>query len=268
MSPHPPSLPNSYHTHIAASGLDAMVEAASAAGLAVLGVSEHIFQLHEGRRRIPEAPLEGPLLPMAGYVAQVRGRAPSGVTLRLGLEVDFLPDRQAELAELCDGEPWDFLIVSVHALDGCLLQRLQAPNLAEGWRLWRRYADLLEGAVRGGGCDILAHPLRLSRFVSPPPYLEQCLRPVLEAAAQVGVAVELNGADVVFAPGLQAELLAWCRSCGAAVSFGADAHGPGQIARGAAEALVLLRRAGYAALTGLHGRRPVAEPLPPIEGDG
>ncbi len=259
-------MPHSYHTHIAASGLDAMLAAAAAAGLAVLGISEHIFQLREGRAWIPEAALEGPLLGLSAYAGAVAGRASSDVAVRLGLEVDFLPDRQQALGEVCAGVPWDFLLVSVHAVGGCVLQRLQAPDLAEGWRLWRRYAELLEDAVRSAGCDILAHPLRLSRFVPPPPYLEQCLRPVLSAAAQTGVAIELNGADVVASPDLQAALLTWCRRAGAAITFGADAHRPEHIARGASQAAALLRQADYALLTGFHRRQPVPEPLPPVAG--
>jgi len=258
----------SYHTHVAAHGLPAMVEAAGACGLAVLGISEHLFQLQQGRPLFRDAPLEGPLLDLEDYVAEVRFTALPGLRLRLGLEVDHLPARLDEIRALCAGPPWDFLLGSVHEVDGRLLRQCHPPDLAAGWRLWRRYAELLGDAVRSGCCDVLAHPLRLARHVPPPPYLGELVDPVLQAARRAAVAVELNGADLGDRPDLQEDLLRWCRSAGTRVTLGADAHSPADISQNFGLAGELLRRQGFAGLTGFTGRQPVAEALPPLRGPG
>ncbi len=251
----------SYHTHVAGHGLPAMLAAAAEAGLDVVGISEHLFQFVEGRPLQRAAPLDGPLGELEEYVAQVRFTTLPGLRVCLGLEVDHLPASAREVRALCAPHPWDYLLGAVHDVDGRPLQAQRPGDLGEAWRVWRRYSLLLEEATCGGLCDILAHPLRLARFLPPPPYLQDLVGPALQAAAAHGVAVELNGADLADRPDLQAELLRWCRDAGCAVSLGADAHRPADVAQNLAPAVGMLRGAGYSAATGFRGRRPVQEPL-------
>ena len=54
------------------------------------------------------------------YVAKVRAaqREFPQLTIRLALEVDFLPDRVAWIRELAARHPWDYFIGSVHYVSG------------------------------------------------------------------------------------------------------------------------------------------------------
>ena len=41
-----------------------------------------------------------------------------GVALRLGIEADYFVGQESDLAALLEGKPWDFVIGSVHYVDG------------------------------------------------------------------------------------------------------------------------------------------------------
>lgn len=253
----------SYHTHIVSNGLPAMVAAAVREGLDVLGVSEHLHQSWQGRAIFPRAPLQGAVLDLREYVAEVRYTAVSGLRIRLGVEVDFVPATESAVRAVCAPHPWDYLIGAVHEVDKSPLPQLAARDLTTAWVWWRRYCVMQEMAVRSGLFDILAHPLRLARHLAPPPYLVELVGPILEAAATCGVAVECNGADLGAFPELMAALLTWCRSAGVLVTLGAGAHNPAEVAQNLGLAGDMLRGRGFAGVTGFAARRPVPEPLPP-----
>ena len=46
-----------FHSHIAPSSAEQMVEAAKEKGMRVLGISEHIFQMKEARPSLPQVAL-------------------------------------------------------------------------------------------------------------------------------------------------------------------------------------------------------------------
>ncbi len=257
---------SSYHTHIAGDGLPAMVSAAVREGLDVLGVSEHVHPSRDQRPGFARAADRGPELDLRQYVTEVRYTAAPGMRIRLGLEIDFVPRTEALVRETCAPYPWDYLIGAVHEVDQTPLHTLAARNLTTAWVWWRRYCTLQEQAVRSGLFDILAHPLRLARYLTPPPYLVDLVGPVLDAAAACGVSVECNGADLGTHPQRAAALVAWCRDAGAGVTLGAGAHRPADVAQNLFQAGELLRLNGFVAVTGYAERRAVCEPLPTSTG--
>ncbi|MDE3026631.1 MAG: histidinol-phosphatase, partial [Acidobacteriota bacterium] len=90
---------------------------------------------------------------------EARGR---GLPVKLGLEVDWTGDRAEELDAVLAAYPWDYLLGSVHWLDG---REAVDGGVGEGaWRrwgadeVWRRYVDALCTAARSGLFDVLSHP--------------------------------------------------------------------------------------------------------------
>lgn len=252
-----------YHTHICQAPLAAMAAAAERAGLRTLGVSEHLYQIREGRALYTDPPSEGRIYELEDYVNQVRWTAAPGVQLRLAVEVDFLPGREAEVAAFLDGAAeWDYVIGSVHRVGGYAINTHHPLGLTEGWRVWRAYAAAQLAAVETGLYDVLAHPVRLARRLSPPPYLGDLLAEVAERAARRGMAIEINTPDVAECPAASTRLVEICRRAGVRVTLGSDAHRPQEIARHFDRAAALLRSHGFAGLTGFRARRAVPEPLP------
>src|SRR5687768_11498751 len=99
------------HNHICLTSIEEMIESASDHGIREFGISEHIFQLHEGHTIFPHVPEEGPRVARDWYVTSVRHAADQGkMNVRLGLEVDFVPGTEGEVGALLTEVDWDYLI--------------------------------------------------------------------------------------------------------------------------------------------------------------
>ena len=223
-----------------------MLARAAELGIREYGVTEHIFQLHEGHPLFPQIPSEGPRLSREMYVTAVPERgAHYGLDVRLGLEVDFVPGLEAAVQQVLDGVTWDFLLGSVHEIDGLDLFEVSPTNREHGEALWRRYIELLIGAVRSGMFDVITHPVR-NRLLNAhvPSNLDDLLDELARHAARAQVALELNGEDTVEWPDLVLRLASACARNGCAISFGSDAHGPDDIGRGMHQAVELAVTAG------------------------
>src|SRR5438067_13839181 len=100
--------------------MERYVEHAIQAGLRELGFSDHLFMYWlPPDQRDPE-------LGMAEWehdyyvedVERCRGRYGREITIRLSTEADFIPGYEAELERILQQYDWDYMIGSVHFLDG------------------------------------------------------------------------------------------------------------------------------------------------------
>ena len=62
--------------------------------------------------------LERCLYDLETYVDAIVEAKRQGLPVKLGLEVDWVGERQHELAAVLDPYPWDYLLGSVHWIDG------------------------------------------------------------------------------------------------------------------------------------------------------
>jgi histidinol-phosphatase (PHP family) len=189
------------------------------------------------------------------YVAKVRlaQAAFPQLTIRLGLEVDYLPGQEAWIRQLAARQPWDYFIGSVHYVSDSW--DIDNPAKLSEWKkrdafaVWSAYFERLGQAAKSGLFQIIGHADLPKKFGIRP--VQDC-RPLYEAfiaaAAGTGCAIELNTA------GLRkdcaeiypcAELLALARREGLPITFGSDAHAPGEVGLNFAEAVALARSAGY-----------------------
>ena len=151
-----------FHSHIAPSSAEQMVEAAKEKGMRVLGISEHIFQMKEARPSLPHMPLEGALYAFAEYAETVRIAVQQArFDARLGLEVDFIPGKNEQIQAFLRRGDWDFLIGSVHEVDGLLFEAQRKWKREEGERHWLRYFALLYEAISCRVFSLVSHPVRM-----------------------------------------------------------------------------------------------------------
>src|SRR5947207_10828516 len=112
-----------FHSHISKSSAYEMVESAKKRGLRVLGLSEHVFMMEEARPLLDYLPMEGQMSTFSRYIDEVRAAAESvQFDVRLGLEVDFVQEKNKEIQAFIQGYPWDFLIGSIHETDGYMFE--------------------------------------------------------------------------------------------------------------------------------------------------
>lgn len=193
------------------------------------------------------------------YVARVRLAGGDDLAVRLGIEVDYRSGLELRLAEFLKPWPWDYVLGSVHDVDGRDIALVPDGDWPSHWAgYWR----LLEGAA---GCrlfDAVSHPLRLAALQPyRPADLAERLAALAELAAARGVALELNTDDLMVIPELQKTLLAACARAGTGVVVGSDAHHPRRVARAFGEAARALAAAGIGEVTAFSARRPEAVPL-------
>src|SRR6266851_3948659 len=232
-----------FHSHICPSSAHEIVGTAQKKGLGVLGISEHVFQMSEVHPLLEHMPREGPLLTFATYTTQVYTAAQQlQFDVRLGLEVDFIPGKNEHIQALLQGHDWDFLIGSVHEINGERFEVDKKWSREQGETLWLRYFELLCAAVSSGYFSLVSHPVRM-RVSNPhlPPTLDEELDRLAAEATRNDVALEINGYDVLNYKSLVRRLAKACVSHRTPISVGSDAHIPRRIAQAHHETEDLLR---------------------------
>lgn len=243
--------------------VDPFVEVARATGVDEIGFTEHVYYFKQTRSlwTIPYQ-VERCVYDLETYVqaiVEARGR---GLPVKLALEVDYVPGREEEMRDLLAPYPWDYLLGSVHYVDGLGVDA--APRLLDAVGVeeaWRRYFDRLEAAARSGLFDSLSHPDLVKIFGDR---AEFDYGPVAAAIADAGVAVEVSTAGLRKPVGElypHPDLLAACRERGVPVTLASDAHSPDLVGRDFDRAVRLLRSAGYETVTIFEQREARQEPL-------
>ncbi len=235
-----------FHNHVVRSSALEMVQAAQTKGLQVLGLTEHVFQMEEARSPLAHMALEGPMHTFATYIEQVHKAAhDSGLDVRLGLEVDFIPGKNEQIQAALQAYPWDFLIGSIHQVDDIQFEAGVYRNREEGEACWLRYFALLRETVASGYFSLVSHPVRM-RVKNPylPPNFNAELEQLAAEATRCNVALELNGYDILRYPELVTQLALACARKQTPISVGSDAHIPRQVAQAHKQTEEIMRSAG------------------------
>src|SRR5690242_20372796 len=176
------------------------VRAAAERGVDEIGFTEHVYYF----RQTPEIwindyELQRCVHDLDLYVDTILDAKRQGLPVKLGLEVDYVGERQQRLTELLAGYPWDFLLGSVHYVGNDAID--QEPGIWAGRPVdeaWRMYADALTELAAGGSVDVLAHPDLPKIFGRrpAPSVLAELHEQIADAAAGAGVALEISTAGL------------------------------------------------------------------------
>jgi histidinol-phosphatase (PHP family) len=241
---------------------------ARAAGIDEIGFSDHVFYFRQSRDlwEIPwlRERCADDLDEYVEAVVEAKGR---GLPVKLGLEVDYFSGIEREVAALLDPYPWDYLLGSVHFVDGFPVD--QQPGLTDklpAGEAWRRYFVWLRNAARSGLFDALAHPDLVKIFGvratdEETHYLHVETADAIEAA---GVCVEVSAAGLHKPVGElypDRGLLELCHERGVPITLASDAHEPANVGRDVDRAAALAREVGYETVTVFDGRARRQEPL-------
>ncbi len=270
-----------YHLHLRPDGAESTFDeymtaanaavyrdAASAAGIAELGVSEHIHRFRQSLA-IWDHPFwrESAVDDLNAYVAFVCGET----DLRLGIEMDWIAGRQQVTADVIDTYKWDYVVGSVHFLgDGAL-----DYDVYDVWReggdadeIWTAYFEALAASARSGIFDIIAHPDLVKYWGSKRPRpagdLRRFYEPAVEAMLKGDVAVELSTAGLRKPAGEMypaREFLELCVEAGVPVALSSDAHVPEHVGFAYDQATALLHELGVESIAVFAGRRRHLEGL-------
>jgi histidinol-phosphatase (PHP family) len=266
-----------YHMHLrghageidhTVEAVERFVEAATKRGIDEIGFSEHIYYFEQTRHLWDEPfMLERCKHDIDRYVEAVVEAKERGLPVKLGVEVDYFVGLERETAQALAPYPWDYLLGSVHFVDGFPVD--QEPGLVEKLgphEAARRYFVWLRSAARSGLFDSLAHP-DLVKHHGPRAdseslhWLHEETADAIEAA---GVCVEVSAAGLhkpVSELYPDPPLLEACHARGVPITLASDAHEPQNVGRDIARAVEHARAAGYETVTVFDQRRRRQEPL-------
>ena len=243
--------------------VEPFVAAALAVGVDEIGFTEHVYYFTQTRTlwTVPYH-VERCRYDLDAYVHAVLQARERGLPVKLALEVDYVPGREEETRELLAPYPWDYLLGSVHFIDGFGIDG--RPRLVDEVGVeetYRRYFDVLVLAARSGLFDSLSHPDLVKVFGARAAfdYTE-----VAAAIAEAGVAVEVSTAGLRKPVGElypHPHFLGACRMHGVPITLASDAHVPSLVGRDFDRARELMRSAGYETITVFDERRARQEPL-------
>jgi histidinol-phosphatase (PHP family) len=260
-----------YHTHTplcrhATGTPEAFVAAALTAGLTEYGISDHAPAALEPfddwrmlRRELPS---------YLHWIQRARAAAPASLSVRAGLECDWLAGCEPWIEELRAMAPWDYLIGAVHYLGNWdfdnpkWLGRWATTDVEDAWtHYWKTYTRM----AQSGLFDILAHPDLVKKFCfRPAGDLRRFYVPAIEAIAQSGATIELNtaGWHKPCAEPYPAPLfLKLACQAGIPLVISSDAHAPEEIARGFPAAIIMAKAAGFSQSATFHQGRRGFQPL-------
>jgi histidinol-phosphatase (PHP family) len=244
------------------------VEQALRTGVDEIGFSDHVYHFTQ-TRELWEIPwmLERCMDDLDEYVGAVTEAKARGLPIKLGLEVDYFPGTEHELAELLEPYPWDYLLGSVHFVDGLAID--QEPGLVHRvpvGEAWRRYFTWLRDAVQSSVVDVLAHPDLIKFFRMRPADEETHDLHVetVDAIGAAGVCVEVSAAGLHKPTGElypDRSFLELCRDRGVPITLASDAHEPAHVGRDVDRAAAFAREVGYETVTVFDRRQQRQEPF-------
>jgi histidinol-phosphatase (PHP family) len=237
------------------------VARAAELGLPAIGFADHL----------PLSGREEPTLTMAAedlpdYVEEIKAlaeRAPADTCVYLGIEADYIPGTEEAIARMLARYPFDYVLGSVHFLGDWAFDHPAYRDGYEGLDIdafWHEYFGTLSEAVSSGLFDVVAHPDLAKKFdVFPGGDVRGLYEDFARTVARAGMAAEINTAGLhkpvgEIYPGK--ELLGAFHSAGVPITFGSDAHAPGEVGRDFDRAVALAREVGYRDWVRYEGRVP------------
>ncbi|MBI4309487.1 MAG: histidinol-phosphatase HisJ family protein [Candidatus Omnitrophica bacterium] len=234
----------------ATGSLDEYVRHAIDTGLKEIGFSDHAPMVHE---RLPGVTMDLRQLPLYHrLIDEVKAKYEGRITIKYALEADFIPGFEAKTKAIIDAYPYDYIIGSVHYVNGWAVDD---PAAIEHWKtqdinnIWREYFRLLRQSAQTGLFNTIGHcdlPKKFGHRATVD--MSAQVKATAQVFKECRVAIEINTS------GLRkpikemypcAEHLNIYCAAGVPLVFGSDAHTPGDVGKNFKEAVDLAKTAGY-----------------------
>jgi len=172
------------------------------------------------------------------------------ISVQFGIEVDYFPGREPEIADLIEKFPADYIIGSVHFLGDWNYDT--DKSLYGKWSndfLYRWYFETLKQAARSGLFDIIGHADLIKKFgIFPESNQTPLIRETIKVIKKYDLVIEVNTSGLdrpcrEFYP--SKTFIEICYSEGVPVTLGSDAHKFDEVGRYFKEAIAMLKNIGY-----------------------
>ncbi|MBN8192875.1 histidinol phosphate phosphatase domain-containing protein [Bacillus sp. NTK074B] len=196
--------------------LDLYLQKAKERNLSEVGIVDHLYRFNETRdyfenhmdisetdlgrkqhRWLKQVMTEN-MDDFVGFIESQKAKwADHGIQLKLGMEADFFPGSHDRLKELLSGHNWDYVIGSVHFVDGWGFDNPEAIDQFERYdleELYGRFFQIVEEAIRSGLFDFVAHldNLKVFNFRPKEDKLLHSYQKIARALVETNTATEVN----------------------------------------------------------------------------
>ncbi len=195
-------------------------------------------------------------------IANLKRKYQGRITIRTGLEVDFLPQKRAEIDDILGRFAFDVIGGSYHFVNGInVASRREAPKIGrdEEKKLVESYFEGICRMLERPYFDFICHPDIVKKTGIPIPQECQALiNEMLTRISDTHVALEFNtgGWDHPVKDSYPSD--AFVRKCfmkHIPFTIGSDAHSPERVGMHYAKAVSVLRSAGYTSVLTFEGRQ-------------
>jgi histidinol-phosphatase (PHP family) len=242
-----------YHIHTklcnhAYGEVEDYIEYAINLGLKEIGFADHMPvmlepQLCMSYKQLPE---------YIEKIHEVQERYKGLITIKLGCEMDIVNERSEEIRKIIKDYPFDYVIGSIHYLDGWPFDQVQYQEVFTSKdidSIYDRFFTVMCEAIMTGLYDIAGHIDNIKRMgYRPQGSLDNYYVKVAESLKSMNMSCEVNtgGFDNPCGEAYPSlEFLRVLHSYDIPVTFGSDAHRPHHVGRYFDRALLMLQEVGY-----------------------
>lgn len=228
------------------------VEAGVAAGMDEIQILDHTHRFYEFVPMYERLKQASPyqkewlekkrLQPLSDYFALIAEMKQKALPLRVkwGLEVCYDPTYKYFLTDVLRQYPYDFLIGSIHSIDGILYDMPFSKEILWDVRdvdeIYQRYYEIMEDMIASDLFTQIGHPDQLKLFHYAPSYdLSETYRRIAQVAKGHDVAME-NNTGIHYRyhhedMGTNSAFLAILKQAGVRIITASDAHYPKDVGR-------------------------------------
>ena len=262
-----------YHIHTslcnhAEGEMEEYVEHAIRIGLKEIGFSDHMPVMPEPHLCMGYDQLDYYI----DRVCDIRERYRERITVRLGCEMDIVGDRIGEIEDIIHKYPFDYVIGSIHYLDGWPFDQEEYIDTFENGdvdEIYGRFFDAIAGSIETGLYDIVGHIDNIKCMgYRATGDLTQHYERIASLLKSHDLAVEVNTSGIDKRCKEQypsKEFLRILCQHDIPVTTGSDSHNPGSVGRYFNRAVSLLEEVGYNHVTYFSNRERILKPLRPSQ---
>jgi histidinol-phosphatase (PHP family) len=194
------------------------------------------------------------------------------ITIRSGLEIDYIEGAEDLVGPVLDGYPFDFLLGSIHCLPAFGWKHIANYSVQDQGILYDEYFKAAKNAIKSGLFNALAHLDFIWRYTRWPEKkttrIFTLIEQTIQEAAHHNVAIELNSNGYLWSQIYTVlggdpfqTMLDAIKTYSAPLTVGSDAHKPEFIGKAFREIAFLLKNTGIPGYCTFEKKRCVSHSL-------
>lgn len=251
-----------YHIHLengpfTLDWLNKFIDTAKKRGLVEIGISEHGYRFKETLGLLDSRGFRDGWVKKHStqtidhYIELIKEAKNKKLPVKLGIEMDYTPEREKEIKNFLEEYEWDYVIGSVHWIDDWgfdLPEQKEEWDRRDTYEAYLEYYDRLNKAVLSGIFDIIGHIDVIKVFgYRPDKDVMDAVSRTLDNIKKKGLSLEVSTAGLRKPVGEMypsEEILKLAVKKGISLVINSDAHHPEDVGRDFDFAVKYVKRCG------------------------